>query len=85
MTWHGWAIRSRFEPVKKVATVIKRHLEGVLSAVITGATNDRAEGFNTVIQKIKRDARGFRNKPHFKAAIHFHLGGLDLYPASVRN
>ena len=84
MTWYGWAIRSRLDPVKKVARTIKRHLEGILTAVITGATNARAEGFNTMIQKIKRDARGFRNKKRFKAAIYFLLGGLDLYPEAVR-
>lgn len=84
MSWYGWAIRSRLEPVKKVARTIKAHLEGILTAVVTGATNARAEGFNTMIQKIKRDARGFRNKERFKAAIYFHLGGLDLYPEAVR-
>jgi transposase len=84
MSWYGWAIRSRLEPVKKVARMIKRHLEGILTAVVTGATNARAEGFNMMIQKIKRDARGFRNKERFKAAIYFHLGGLDLYPDAVR-
>lgn len=84
MGWYNWAIRSRLEPVKKVARMVKKHLEGILTAVVTGATNARAEGFNTMIQKIKRDARGFRNKDRFKAAIYFHLGGLDLYPAAVR-
>jgi len=84
MDWYNWAIRSRLAPVKKVARTIKAHLEGVLTAVVTGATNARAEGFNTMIQKIKRDARGFRNKERFKAAIYFHLGGLDLYPEAVR-
>ncbi len=84
MSWYGWAIRSRLEPVKKVARMVKRHLEGIITAVVTGATNARAEGFNTMIQKIKRDARGFRNKERFKAAIYFHLGGLDLYPQAVR-
>jgi len=53
--------------------------------VVTGATNARAEGFNTMIQKLKRDARGFRNRDRFRAAIYFHLGGLDLYPDAVRN
>ncbi len=37
-----------------------------------------------MIQEIKHDARGFRNKERFKAAIYFHLGGLDRYPAAVR-
>lgn len=85
MSWYAWAIRSRLEPVEKVARMIKAHLGGILTAVVTGATNARAEGFNTMIQKIKRDARGFRNKERFKAAIYFHLGGLDLYPEAVRN
>jgi hypothetical protein len=25
-------------------------------------------------------ACGFRNREHFKIAIYFHCGGLDLYP-----
>ena len=62
---------------------IKKHLDGIVTAVVTGATNARAEGFNTMIQKIKRDARGFRNRERFRAAIYFHLGGLDLYPDAV--
>ena len=31
--WYAWAIRSRLEPVKKVAGMIKRHLDGVLRFV----------------------------------------------------
>ena len=84
MSWYGWSSRSRLKPVKKVARTIKNHLEGILTAVVTGATNARAEGFNTMIQKIKRDARGFRNKERFAASIYFHLGGLDVYPEAVR-
>jgi len=83
--WYNWAIRSRLEPIKKVARMIKRHLDGIITAVVTGATNARAEGFNTMIQKLKRDARGFRKRDRFRAAIYFHLGGLDLYPDAVRN
>ena len=84
MAWYGWAVRSHLALIKKVARTAKAHLEGILTAVVTGATHARAEGFNTTIQKIKRDARGFRNKERFKAAIYFHLGGLDLYPDAVR-
>jgi hypothetical protein len=28
-------------------------------------------------------ACGFRNRQRFRNAIYFHLGGLDLYPASA--
>jgi len=81
--WYSWAIRSRLEPVKRVARMLKRHLQGVLNAIASGVTNARLEGINTVIQGLKRAARGFRNRDRFRAAIYFHLGALDLYPDSV--
>jgi hypothetical protein len=30
----------------------------------------------------KKMAYGFRNREHFKTAIYFHCGGLDLYPVT---
>jgi transposase len=72
------------EPVKRVARLVKKHLEGIVTAVVTGAHNARAEGFNALIQKVKRDARGFRNRDRFRQAIYFHLGGPDLYPDGIR-
>jgi transposase len=83
LRWYSWAIRSRLEPIKKVARMIKRHLEGILTAVVLGVTNARAEGLNAKIQWIKATARGFRNRDRFRDAIYFHLGGLDLYPAAL--
>jgi transposase len=84
LRWYAWGIRSRLVPVKKVARMVKHHLEGILNAVVSGITNARAEGINAVIQWVKYTARGFRNRDRFRNAIYFHLGGLDLYPASVR-
>lgn len=81
--WYAWAIRSRLEPIKRVARMLKRHLEGVLNAIASGVTNARVEGMNATIQGIKRSARGFRNRDRFRTAIYFHLGALDLYPASL--
>jgi transposase len=83
LRWYSWAIRSRLEPIKRVARMIKRHLEGVLNAVVTGITNARSEGINARIQWLKTTACGFRNRHRFRNAIYFHLGGLDLLPASV--
>jgi transposase len=81
--WYSWAIRSRLEPIKSVARTMKRHLTGILNAIASGVTNARLEGINTVIQNLKRAARGFRNRQRFRTAIYFHLGGLQLYPAGV--
>ena len=85
LRWYAWAIRSRLEPIKRVARMIKRHLDGVLNAVVSGKTNARSEGINATIQKIKATACGFRNRERFRNAIYFHLGGLDLYPEGVRS
>jgi len=81
--WYSWAIRSRLEPIKRVARMLRRHLEGVLNAIRSGVTNARLEGLATRIQWLKRSARGYRNRERFRAAIYFHLGGLNLYPASL--
>lgn len=78
--WYGWAVRSRLEPVKQVAAMLQRHLDGVLRFVTHPITNRVAEGLNSKVMSIKRKAGGFRNPSNFTTAIHFHCGGLDLYP-----
>lgn len=81
--WYGWAIRSRLEPVKRVARMIRRHWYGVINAASTTTTNARAESINSKIQWVKRMANGYRNRENFRNAIYFHLGGLDLYPEAL--
>lgn len=78
--WYSWAIRSRLDPIKKVARMMKERLENILTYLKERVTNALAEGINSMIQWIKYTARGFRNRQNFKTAILFHLGGLDLYP-----
>jgi transposase len=78
--WYGWATRSRLEPVKKVAAMIERRLENVITYCKHFVTNAVAEGLNSKIMSIKRRAGGFRNPANFKTAIYFHCGGLSLHP-----
>ena len=80
--WYSWAIRSRLEAVKQVARMVKGHMEGIVNAVVLKATNALAESINGRIQRVKRMACGFRNTERFQRAIYFHLGDLDLHPAS---
>lgn len=82
-SWYSWAIRSRLKPIKKAARTIRYYLWGIANAMRTGVTNARSEGINAKIQWIKRTAKGFRNRERFRNAIYFHLGGLNLYPASL--
>lgn len=80
--WYSWAIRSRLAPIKRAARTIKEHIAGIINAIVLRATNATAESLNAKIQRVKRRACGYRNRERFRAAIYFHLGGLDLYPAT---
>jgi transposase len=79
--WFGKVKRSKLEPMKKVADMIKRHIDNILTYYEHRITNAAAEGLNSIIQVIKSNARGFRNFANYRIAILFHLGKLDLKPA----
>lgn len=80
--WIGKAMRSRLEPVKKVAHMIRKHLWGIVNAMALRTTNAGSESVNAKVQRVRRAACGFRNRERFRNAILFHLGGLDLYPSA---
>jgi len=82
--WLSWAQRCRLDPMCKVAKTVKRHLWGIINAIVLKRNNARCESLNTKIQKLKKWACGYRNPKRFKTIILFHLGGLDLYPARTR-
>jgi transposase len=78
--WYYWATHSRLAPMVKAAKTLKQHLPNILTYFKHRITNAVAEGLNSKIQKVKHMACGFRNREHYKMAIYFHCGGLDLYP-----
>ena len=75
--WSNNAMRSKLEPVKKVVKMLRRHEEGLLNFSQHRISNACAEGFNSAIQLIKANARGFRNFTNYRARILFHGGKLD--------
>lgn len=78
--WYFWATHSRLAPIVAAAKTIKVHLPNILTYFKHRITNAVAEGLNSKIQMVKEMACGFRNRDHYKTAIYFHCGGLDLYP-----
>lgn len=78
--WYGWAARSQLKPVVSVAKMLKRHLENTLTYFRHRITNAMSEGFNSRIQSIKSQARGFRTFQNYRTRILFHCGKLDLLP-----
>ena len=83
--WYTWAIRSRLKPIKRVAKMIRDCWAGVMNAASRNVTNARSEGMNSKVQWIRRMACGYRNRTRFRNATEFHLGGLDLYPISLKS
>ena len=78
--WYHWASHSRLEPIKQAAAMVKRHLPNILTYFVHPITNAATEGLNSTLQLLKHRARGFRNFVHFRIAVLFHCGKLDLYP-----
>ena len=66
--------------VKAVAKTLKSHLGNLLTYFQHRITNAVTEGFNSKIQAIKADARGFRRFENYRARILFFCGKLDLMP-----
>lgn len=76
--WSNNAMRSRLEPIKKVVKMLRRHETGLLNYSQHRISNACAEGFNSAIQLIKANARGFRNFTNYRARILFHCGKLNM-------
>jgi len=79
-SWYSWAIRSRLEPNKAKARMIKTHLDNILTYFTHGISNAAAEGLNSKIQTVKSNARGYRSFSGFRNSILFYCGGLEMAP-----
>ena len=76
--WLSWAVRSRIDPIKKFAKLIKKHYAGIIRYFTSRLTSGVMEGLNSRIQEIKRRARGFRNIDNFISMIYLEAAGLDF-------
>jgi transposase len=79
--WYFWATHSRLAPIKKAAKTLKAHVDNIVTYARHRITNALGEAINAKIEKIKRMACGFRNRAHYRTAIYFHCGGLNLFPS----
>jgi transposase len=79
--WHGWAVRSRLQPMIETARMLQRRLENVPTYLRRRVTNAGSESVHSKIQWVKYTGRGFLNKRNFQTAIYFHCGGLEMAPS----
>jgi transposase len=78
--WHRWVMRSRLQPMREVAQMLKRHLDQLLTYIKHRISNGLTEGMNSKIQHLKSSARGFRSFANYRIRILFFCGKLSLYP-----
>ena len=74
----NWLLKSRLEPMKKFAGLIKEHWNEILNYFDNRYTNAILEGMNSIIQNIKCRARGFKNDEYFKTMIYLVCGKLKI-------
>jgi len=70
--WISRASRSRLTPFLKAAKTIRRHRDGILTAIHLNINNGRTEGLNNVVRLITRRAYGFL------ALVMLNCGPIEL-------
>ena len=78
---NGWCsnvLRSKVEPMKKVAEMIRSHFDGILAWVHSRQTNGFLEAINGLFQAAKRKARGYTRFKTIRVVIFMIAGKLDF-------
>ncbi|WP_144022249.1 transposase, partial [Caballeronia sordidicola] len=76
--WCVCVMRSKVEPMKEVAGLVRRHMEGIVAWAQTRQTNGFLEAINGLFQAAKRRARGFPRLSTIKTVIFLIAGKLDF-------
>jgi transposase len=76
--WATNVMRSKVEPMKEVARMIRKHLDGIVAWTQTRQTNGFLEAFNGLFQAAKRKARGYGNFSTIRTVIFLLAGKLDF-------
>jgi len=78
--WCGCVMRSKVKPMKRVASLVREHLEGIVAWAQTRQTNGFLEALNGLFQAAKRRARGFTRMSTIRTVIFLIAGKLDFRP-----
>jgi transposase len=76
--WCTCVMRSKVEPMKEVAAMVRRHLQGIVAWAQTRQTNGFLEALNGLFQAAKRRARGFASFDTIRTVIFLIAGRLDF-------
>jgi transposase len=76
--WVTNVMRSKVEPMKEVAKMVRSHLDGIVAWTQTRQTNGFLEAINGLFQAAKRKARGYGNLSTIRTVIFLLAGKLDF-------
>ena len=76
--WATNVMRSKVEPMKVVAKMIRSHLDGIVAWTQTRQTNGFLEAINGLFQASKRKARGYGNFSTIRTVVFLLAGKLDF-------
>jgi transposase len=76
--WATNVMRSKVEPMKVVAKMVRSHLDGIVAWTQTRQTNGFLEAINGLFQAAKRKARGYSNFATIRAVVFLLAGKLDF-------
>ena len=76
--WATNVMRSKVEPMKEVAKLIRSHLDGIVAWTQTRQTNGFLEAINGLFQAAKRKARGYGNFSTIRTVVFLLAGKLDF-------
>jgi transposase len=76
--WCTCVMRSKVEPMKDVARLVRTHLDGIVAWAQTRQTNGFLEALNGLFQAAKRRAHGYRRFSTIMTVIFLLAGKLDF-------
>jgi len=69
---------SKIEPIKKVARMIRNHIEGVVGWVDWQISNGRLEGMNNRIRLLSHRSFGLHSAESLISLAYLCCGGIEL-------
>ena len=76
--WCTNVMRSKVDPMKEVAAMIRKHVDGIVAWTQTRRTNGFIEAINGLFQAAKRKARGYTRFNTMKTVLFLIAGKLDF-------
>ena len=76
--WCTNVMRSKVEPMKQVARMVRNHFDGIVAWTQTRQTNGFIEALNGLFQAAKRKARGYTRFATMRTVLFLIAGKLDF-------